>query len=61
MPAVQLPHLAPSVRHHTAEQDAYWGLGRFVFAQRVKGFLTGGPVSIPAKCRIYPSRFDHQV
>jgi len=39
----------------------FGGLGRFVFAQYVKGFWTGGPTSIPAKCRIYPSRFDHQV
>jgi excisionase family DNA binding protein len=31
------------------------GLGRFVFAQYVKGFWAAGPLSIPAKCWIYPS------
>ncbi len=32
------------------------GLGRFVFAQRVRGFRAAGPGSVPAKRQIYPSR-----
>jgi len=35
------------------------GLGRFVFAQRVKGFWTVGPTSIPVKREIYPTWLEH--
>ena len=37
----------------------WWGLGRFVFAQRVKGFWTVGPASIPVKREIYPTWVEH--
>jgi hypothetical protein len=37
----------------------WWGLGRFVFAQRVKGFWTAGPASIPVKREIYPMWLEH--
>jgi hypothetical protein len=30
-----------------------------VFAQRVKGFWTAGPASIPVKREIYPTWLEH--
>ena len=40
-------------------ETPWWGLGRFVFAQRVKGFWTAGPASIPVKREIYPTWLEH--
>ncbi len=48
-----------ATRHDSVEQlylpGVVSGLGRFVFAERVKGFWTAGPVSIPVKREIYPT------
>ncbi len=46
----------PPSRFQQPAETLWWGLGRFVFAQRVSGFRAVGPGSVPAKCQIYPSR-----
>ncbi len=43
-------------RFRQPAETPWWGLGRFVFAQRVSGFRAVGPGSVPAKRQIYPSR-----
>ena len=40
-------------------ETPWWGLDRLVFAQRVKGFWTVGPTSIPVKREIYPTWLEH--
>ncbi len=42
-------------RFRQPAETPWWGLGRFVFAQYMKGFWAAGPVFIPARCCFYPS------
>jgi hypothetical protein len=46
-------------RFQQLAETPWWGLGRFVFAQRVKDFWAVGSASIPVKREIYPTWLEH--